>query len=104
MQGKCLKCTKKRVGNADYLCVSQQQKKHRIYEQNFQLFYYFNPVCLGALLAQPNRRTQDESTLPGKRSELNVRNATYPRLLPGNRIEFKIKAPDAPKSTNRFRS
>ena len=47
--------------------------------------------------AQPNRRTQDESTLPGKRSELNVRNATYPRLLPGNRIEFKIKAPDAQK-------
>ena len=27
----------------------------------------------------------------------NVRNATYPRLLPGNRIEFKIKAPDAQK-------
>lgn len=60
-------------------------------------FLLLQSVCLGALLAQPNRRTQDESTLPGKRSELNVRNATYPRLLPGNRIEFKIKAPDAQK-------
>ena len=49
-------------------------------------FLLLQSVCLGALLAQPNRRTQDESTLPGKRSELNVRNATYPRLLPGNRI------------------
>ena len=45
-------------------------------------FLLLQSVCLGALLAQPNRRTQDESTLPGKRSELNVRNATYPRLYP----------------------
>lgn len=40
---------------------------------------------------------KDESALPGKRNELNVRSSAYPRLLPGNRIEFKIKAPDAQK-------
>lgn len=37
----------------------------------------------------------DESALPGKRGILNVRNAQYPRLLPDNRMEFKVKAPDA---------
>ena len=45
-------------------------------------FLLLQSVCLGALLAQPNRRTQDESTLPGKRSELNVRNATYRAFYP----------------------
>ncbi|MDE6741166.1 MAG: esterase [Muribaculaceae bacterium] len=39
----------------------------------------------------------DESSLPGKRAPLNVRNARYPRLLPDNRMEFKVKAPDAKK-------
>ena len=37
----------------------------------------------------------DESGLNGKRAPLNVRNARYPRLLPDNRMEFKVKAPDA---------
>lgn len=39
----------------------------------------------------------DESALPGKRGILNVRSAAYPRLLPDNRMEFKVKAPDAKK-------
>lgn len=39
----------------------------------------------------------DESSIPGKRGPLNVRNATYPRLLPDNSMEFKVKAPDAQK-------
>lgn len=46
-------------------------------------------------MAQSGRPAKSESMLPGQRGELNVRNAVYPRLLPGNRIEFKIKAPDA---------
>lgn len=37
----------------------------------------------------------DESSLPGKRGPNNVRSASYPRLLPDNRMEFKVKAPDA---------
>ncbi len=41
--------------------------------------------------------TPDESALPGKRGILNVRSAAYPRLLPDNRMEFKVKAPDAKK-------
>lgn len=41
--------------------------------------------------------TPDESGLPGKRGTLNVRSAQYPRLLPDNRMEFKVKAPNAQK-------
>ncbi|MDR1003997.1 MAG: esterase, partial [Prevotellaceae bacterium] len=53
-------------------------------------------ICMGALIAQPaGRQRIDESTLPGKRGELNVRNSMYPRLLPDNRMVFKVKAPDA---------
>lgn len=89
------KSTKKRVGNAAIFAKSTT--KNTEFMNRIFTFLLLQSVCLGALLAQPNRRTQDESTLPGKRSELNVRNATYPRLLPGNRIEFKIKAPDAQK-------
>ncbi|MDE7346141.1 MAG: esterase [Muribaculaceae bacterium] len=39
----------------------------------------------------------DESNLDGKRAPLNVRSAQHPRLLPDNRMEFKVKAPDAKK-------
>ncbi len=52
--------------------------------------------CLNPLSAQFHQRP-DESTLPGKRGTLNVRNAQYPRLLPDNRMEFKVKAPNAQK-------
>lgn len=54
-------------------------------------------MCLGSLTAQPNRQPVDESALAGERAELNVRSAMYPRLLPGNRLEFKVKAPEAKK-------
>jgi enterochelin esterase-like enzyme len=53
-------------------------------------------ACAGSLMAQPGGfQRVDESTLPGKRAELNVRNAMYPRLLPDNRVMFRIQAPDA---------
>ncbi len=39
----------------------------------------------------------DESALPGKRGVNNVRSALYPRLLPDNSMEFKVKAPNAQK-------
>lgn len=48
------------------------------------------------MVAQP-RPMVDESTLPGTRGPLNVRNARYPRLLPDNRMEFKVMAPEAQK-------
>lgn len=51
-------------------------------------------LCAPPLQAQFFHRP-DESALPGKRGILNVRNAQYPRLLPDNRMEFKVKAPDA---------
>lgn len=51
-------------------------------------------LCAIPLQAQFFHRP-DESALPGKRGILNVRNAQYPRLLPDNRMEFKVKAPDA---------
>lgn len=63
----------------------------------FLIFLLLQAVCFGLLQAQPGRQRTDESTLPGKRGELNVRNAMYPRLLPDNRMEFKVKAPDAKK-------
>ena len=63
----------------------------------FLIFLLLQAVCFGLLQAQPRRHRIDESTLPGKRGELNVRNAMYPRLLPDNRMEFKVKAPDAKK-------
>ncbi len=53
-------------------------------------------TCLNPVSAQFHQRP-DESTLPGKRGILNVRNAQYPRLLPDNRMEFKVKAPNAQK-------
>lgn len=58
-------------------------------------FLLLQAASLGILLAQPGRQRINESELPGKRGELNVRNALYPRLLPDNRMEFKVKAPDA---------
>lgn len=58
-------------------------------------FLLLQAVSLGILLAQPGRQRINESELPGKRGELNVRNSAYPRLLPDNRMEFKVKAPDA---------
>lgn len=60
-------------------------------------FLLLQAVSIGILLAQPARQRIDESELPGKRGELNVRNALYPRLLPDNRMEFKVKAPEAQK-------
>lgn len=53
--------------------------------------------ALAASSIQPRCQSIDESTLFGKRGELNVRNAMYPRLRPTNRMEFKVKAPDAKK-------
>ena len=53
-------------------------------------------ACLNPADAQFHQ-TPDESGLPGKRGTLNVRNAQYPRLLPDNRMEFKVKAPNAQK-------
>ncbi len=53
-------------------------------------------ACLTPINAQFHQRP-DESALPGKRGILNVRNAQYPRLLPDNRMEFKVKAPNAQK-------
>jgi enterochelin esterase-like enzyme len=47
--------------------------------------------------AQLGTPRADDSNLPGKRGELNVRVAVYPRILPDNRVEFKIKAPNAQK-------
>ncbi|MDH6304689.1 enterochelin esterase-like enzyme [Parabacteroides sp. PF5-5] len=38
-----------------------------------------------------------DTDLPGNRSALNVRRAEYPRILPDNRAEFKVKAPEAAK-------
>jgi enterochelin esterase-like enzyme len=49
----------------------------------------------GSLSAQGGRQRIDESTLPGRRAELNVRNAMYPRLLPDNRVSFRVSAPEA---------
>ena len=48
-------------------------------------------------IAQPGRNALAESELPGSRGILNVRSAQYPRLLPDNRMEFRIKAPEANK-------
>lgn len=53
-------------------------------------------VFLSGMNAQFHRMP-DESALPGKRGILNVRSAQYPRLLPDNRMEFKVKAPNAKK-------
>lgn len=53
-------------------------------------------MCINSISAQ-FYQMPDESNLPGKRGILNVRNAQYPRLLPDNRMEFKVKAPNAQK-------
>lgn len=53
-------------------------------------------TCLNPANAQFHQMP-DESGLPGKRGTLNVRSAQYPRLLSDNRMEFKVKAPNAQK-------
>lgn len=58
-------------------------------------FLLIQLLVTSPLFAQPNSSRINESALPGKRGELNMRNAMYPRLLPDRRMEFKIKAPDA---------
>ncbi len=64
-----------------------------------KLFYVFvvNILCLSITQAQSGQQAIDEISPPGKRSVLNVRSAIYPRILPDNRVEFKIKAPEAQK-------
>ncbi len=52
-------------------------------------------ICASSGFSQPGPKGADESMLPGKRGELNVRVASYPRLLPDNSMEFRIKAPEA---------
>lgn len=54
--------------------------------------FFFMGITMFAM-AQP--QPVNTVPLPGVRSVLNVRNAEYPRILSGNRAEFKIKAPDA---------
>lgn len=57
-------------------------------------------ACLGITLQSASaqfRQRVDERSLPGRRGPLNVRSASYPRLLPDNRMEFKVKAPQAQK-------
>ena len=44
-----------------------------------------------------NRQDASAQSLSGRKGILNVRSAQYPRLLPDNRMEFKVKAPDAKK-------
>lgn len=61
----------------------------------FTVMLFFTGFTL-TTTAQPNRQT-DEASLPGHRSALNIRSAMYPRILPGNCVEFKVKAPEAEK-------
>lgn len=63
----------------------------------FYILFVYIMMCLGIVQAQPNRQIRDETSLSGRRSSLNVRGAIYPRILPDNRVEFKIKAPEAQK-------
>ncbi len=53
-------------------------------------------ACASPICAQFHHQP-DESDLPGIRGINNVRNSRYPRLLPDNRMEFKVKAPNAQK-------
>lgn len=60
------------------------------------IFITIQAACIISANAQFHQMP-DESSLPGKRGILNVRSAQYPRLLPDNRMEFKVKAPNAKK-------
>lgn len=62
----------------------------------FFLLLAMQGICMIPVSAQFHRMP-DESNLPGKRGILNVRSAQYPRLLPNNRMEFKVNAPNAHK-------
>lgn len=50
---------------------------------------------LSALMAQPQSKPSGNVNLPGKRSTLNIRGVEYPRVMPDNRVAFKITAPEA---------
>lgn len=63
------------------LFLRSQQPQINTIMNRFLIFLLLQAACFGLLQAQPRRQSIDESTLPGKRGELNVRNAMYPRLL-----------------------
>lgn len=69
--------------------------KHHIMKRLIILIALLQGLWAVPVVAQPGAHGADEASLPGKRGELNVRNARYPRLLPDNRMEFKVNAPDA---------
>ena len=48
-------------------------------------------ACVGTAFAQSG------DPMPGKAAATNIRNAQYPRILPDNRVVFRVKAPQAQK-------
>lgn len=52
-------------------------------------------LLFGLAFTAKAQSNSDVALLNGERSEYNIRNAAYPRVLPDNRVEFKISAPDA---------
>ncbi len=49
------------------------------------------------LFKTPNRQSFEKYTVLGTAAATNVRSAKYPRILPGSRVLFRLKAPDAKK-------
>lgn len=49
------------------------------------------------LFKTPNRQSFENYTVLGTAAATNVRSAKYPRILPGSRVLFRLKAPDAKK-------
>ena len=56
-----------------------------------------NAVCLVSGHALAADADSAAPAMTGEKGVLNVRNAQYPRLLADNRVEFKVKAPEARK-------
>ncbi|MEI6948118.1 alpha/beta hydrolase-fold protein [Paraflavisolibacter sp. H34] len=62
-----------------------------------QLLPALAAACLWGQLAQAQNAATADAAPEGQPASTNIPGIQYPRLLPGNRVMFRVKAPDAQK-------
>ncbi len=97
-------------GDADGLIRISKQTHDYLYQHHIPHVYYIEPgvhdfkvwknglYMFSQFIFKPvDEKSLTKYSLLGSPAETNVRNASYPQILPDNRVIFRIKAPDAGK-------
>jgi hypothetical protein len=97
-------------GDNDRLIAFSKRTHDYLYEHHVPHIYYIEPgvhdfkvwkndlYMFSQLIFKPlNAQTLTRYTVLGDAASTNVRSAKYPRIMPGSRVYFRIKAPDAQK-------